>query len=157
MRDIALASMGSGALIIENNKVLLVRLNYGPAKGKFILPGGMVEKDEHPHEACIRELKEETGLTGEVISQISVRHRIETNGRLNIYWVFKCKNLSPAETKLIPQEGEIQEVVFMDIDKALSNDDVRFHTKEFIKIGLNQTVDKIIKFEYPDKIDVVYI
>ena len=47
MGDVALASMGSGCLIIEDNKVLLVRLNYGPAKGQFILPGGMVEKGEH--------------------------------------------------------------------------------------------------------------
>lgn len=156
MSDIALSSMGAGCLIIEYNKVLLVRLNYGPAKNQFILPGGMVEKNEHPHEACIRELKEETGLTGEVISQVSVRHRIEKNGRLNIYWVFKCKNLSPKETKLIPQEGEIQEVVFMDIDEALNNDDVRPHTQTFIRIGLNQISDKIINFEHQDKKDIIY-
>jgi len=156
MKDIALASMGAGALIIEDNKVLLVRLNYGPAKGQFILPGGMVEKNEHPHQTCIRELKEETGLDGEVISQVSVRHRMKESGRINIYWVFKCKNISPENTELVAQEGEIQEVLFMDVDQALNNEEVRPHTKTFIEIGLGQKSDKLIKHYYPEMKDMVY-
>ncbi len=156
MTDIALASMGAGCLIIESNKVLLVRLNYGPAKGQFILPGGMVEKHEHPDQACIRELKEETGLNGEVISQVSVRHRISANGRLNIYWVFLCKNTSPKDTQLVPQEKEIQEVIFMDINEALLSDEVRPNTKVFIKIGLGQTTDKIIKLNSNNQKDIIF-
>jgi len=55
----------SSALIIEDNKVLLV---YHKKLGVWLYPGGHVEKYENPDEALLREVKEETGLDIEIIS-----------------------------------------------------------------------------------------
>ena len=52
----------AGALIIRNGKVLLVRRAVEPFRGHWDIPGGFCEADEHPADAAIREVREETGL-----------------------------------------------------------------------------------------------
>lgn len=53
------------ALIIHNNKVLLI---YHKKFGIWLYPGGHVEENENPDETLIREVKEETGLDVEIVS-----------------------------------------------------------------------------------------
>lgn len=51
-----------GAIIIKDEKVVLVKRNREPHKGKWVFPAGFVDYGEHPEETLIREVKEETGL-----------------------------------------------------------------------------------------------
>jgi ADP-ribose pyrophosphatase YjhB (NUDIX family) len=53
------------ALIINDDKVLLV---YHKKLDVWLYPGGHVEENENPDEALHREVKEETGLDIEIIS-----------------------------------------------------------------------------------------
>jgi len=50
-------------------KVLLVERGIDPYKGKWAFPGGFIKMDESCEEGALRELKEETGLTGAYIEQ----------------------------------------------------------------------------------------
>ncbi|MEV6336341.1 NUDIX hydrolase [Nocardia vinacea] len=53
--------MGAGALFVDDvDRVLLVEPTY---KGYWELPGGVVEADESPYAAVVREVGEELGLT----------------------------------------------------------------------------------------------
>ncbi|MCP5052916.1 MAG: thiamine phosphate synthase [bacterium] len=56
------------AAVVFNQKdeVLMVKRNVEPQIGKWCLPGGYLEMDETPETGCLRELKEETGLDGEI-------------------------------------------------------------------------------------------
>lgn len=54
--------LGAYGIVIENNKILLVKKAKGPYEGKLDLPGGTIEFGEKPDEALIRELLEETGI-----------------------------------------------------------------------------------------------
>ncbi len=56
----------SSALIIDDNKILLV---HHKKLGTWLYPGGHVENMETPDEALIREVKEETGLDIEIVSE----------------------------------------------------------------------------------------
>lgn len=57
----------------ESGRVLLARLTYPEiAAGSWTLPGGGIDFGEAPSEAVVRELTEETGLTGEVESLAGV-------------------------------------------------------------------------------------
>lgn len=50
------------AWILDEDRVLLCRLCEEHNKGQWTLPGGGLDPGEHPEAACLREVKEETGL-----------------------------------------------------------------------------------------------
>ncbi len=50
-------------------KVLLIKRGIEPYKGRWAFPGGFVNMDESCERGALRELKEETGLTGAYIEQ----------------------------------------------------------------------------------------
>lgn len=61
--------VGAYALVVDETaaspRLLMVRLTERtPFPGAWSLPGGRVEIGEHPRDAMLRELTEETGLTG---------------------------------------------------------------------------------------------
>ena len=56
----------------HQDKILLVKRGVEPGKGKWGLPSGFIEIEETPEEACLRELKEETGLTGKIKELLGV-------------------------------------------------------------------------------------
>ena len=56
----------------ENREVLLVKRKVNPNKGDWCLPGGYVEMEETPEACCLRELKEETNLEGDIKKLVGV-------------------------------------------------------------------------------------
>ena len=60
------------AVIIYENKLVLIRRRNPPFQGQFALPGGFVEVGETVEAAVIREAKEETGLDIEIIKLLGV-------------------------------------------------------------------------------------
>lgn len=51
-----------GAIVIRDDKVLLVKRSKPPGKGLWAIPGGCVELGETLKEAAEREVKEEAGI-----------------------------------------------------------------------------------------------
>lgn len=59
-------------LVDDNRGLLLVKRSVEPKIGHWCLPGGFIEIGESPERAALRELKEETGLTGRIGSLLGV-------------------------------------------------------------------------------------
>jgi 8-oxo-dGTP diphosphatase len=81
------------AIIIRNGKLLLIH-RQKPGRDYYVLPGGGVELEESFEEACIREVKEETGL--DVLALLLVSRYITLEKEEN-YYVTK---VTPAEPVL---------------------------------------------------------
>ena len=54
--------VGVGAIILDGDQILLEKRKNSPGKGKWSVPGGLVDLGETSEQAVIREVKEETGL-----------------------------------------------------------------------------------------------
>ena len=81
--------VGIGALIICNGKILLEKRGNDPGKGKWSIPGGLVDLGETVEQTVIREVKEETGLEVEKPEHIDVVDNIDLdeNGRIKYHFV----------------------------------------------------------------------
>ncbi len=54
--------VGVGAVVISEGRILLEKRKNEPGRGKWSIPGGVVDLGESPEQAVIREVKEETLL-----------------------------------------------------------------------------------------------
>jgi len=81
--------VAAGAVVINQDKVLLVLRNKAPAKDMWAIPGGSVNLGESLQAAAEREVLEETGLqikAGEVIYAFEKIERDRT-GRVQFHYV----------------------------------------------------------------------
>lgn len=72
--------VGVGALILREDKILLEKRKNEPARGKWSIPGGVVEVGESLEDAVIRETLEETGLEVEVPTLIDIVYQVDRDG-----------------------------------------------------------------------------
>jgi 8-oxo-dGTP diphosphatase len=90
--------VGVGAIIIENDRVLLVKRGHPPLRGEWSIPGGVLEIGEMLREAAIREAREETGLLVEPGELLGVYDRVvRDNGQVRYHYVlidFLCRRVS---------------------------------------------------------------
>ncbi|HEV2580612.1 MAG TPA: NUDIX hydrolase [Ktedonobacteraceae bacterium] len=120
-----LLSIGAGAVIVHDNRVLLVRNTYGVTKGRYLLPAGRVNAGELPDQAAARETYEETGLRVRIEGLLGVRIWVMDDGEHNYFYMFRAKLLSPL-SDLRPNLDEI--------------DDARFFTKQELEaLSIDET------------------
>jgi ADP-ribose pyrophosphatase YjhB (NUDIX family) len=95
--------VGVGALVHRDGKVLLVRRAKEPNKGKWIIPGGLVELGEPLEEAVLREVKEELGIDAkvEVMLDLASEVVLDENRRVKYHYVLIDYLVSPLQRDLV--------------------------------------------------------
>jgi len=88
--------VGVGALIFDQDRVLLVRRGHAPSLGEWSIPGGALEVGETLADGVKREVREETGLVVEPLATVDVVDRIARDdaGRVQFHYVlvdFLCR------------------------------------------------------------------
>ncbi len=101
----------------KKGKVLLVKPSY---EDRWLIPGGVVDKDESPRKAAIRETKEETGLDLDKIFLKGVLYGKNDSFRgESLQFFFGTDDLSEKDKKRIKVDGEeITDYGFFDWDEA---------------------------------------
>lgn len=78
-----------GAVVLDGDRVLLVKRGHAPLEGEWSLPGGAVHVGETLEHAIAREILEETCLEVEVGPVVDVLNRIshDAEGRVEYHYV----------------------------------------------------------------------
>ncbi len=81
--------VGVGGVIVEGDRVVLIKRRFEPLAGRWSLPGGTLEVGEPLEVGVARELFEETGLVVRVGPVVEVFDRIlrDEEGRVKYHFV----------------------------------------------------------------------
>jgi len=80
---------GVSAAIFRGDAVLLIKRGKGPWRGLWSLPGGHIELGEYARAAAAREIREETGLSVEILGLADVHDVVvrDAAGALSAHYV----------------------------------------------------------------------
>ncbi len=117
-------------IVIRNGQVLLARHTYGSGKNMLIVPGGYVNFGETPQEALKREFMEETKIEVEATDIIGIRFNMH-----DWYIAFKAEYISGEAST---DNNENSEVLWLDVEEALSRNDVPELTKNLISSAVSE-------------------
>jgi 8-oxo-dGTP diphosphatase len=113
--------VGVGAVIIDRGKLLLEKRGNEPAKGKWSIPGGVVELGESLEDAVIRETKEETCLDVEAPRLIDVVYQVDLDeeGRVKYHFVIidYFVTVKDGQVKAASDADELQWVAIEEVEK----------------------------------------
>ncbi|RIK42271.1 MAG: NADH pyrophosphatase [Chloroflexi bacterium] len=128
-----------GALVVRDNALLVVRMTYGVSKGRYMLPGGVLDPGETLDVAAAREVREETGVEARPVGIVGVRTRYDGhNTDTYILWLLEHRSGEPAadghendDARYMPF-GEIEtreDVVYLVkyLARRLANGDITAH------------------------------
>jgi ADP-ribose pyrophosphatase YjhB (NUDIX family) len=130
--------VGVGAIIIERDRVLLVKRAHPPIQGQWSIPGGVLEVGELVREAAVREAREETGLIVEPADLLGVYDRILRNDekRVQYHYVlvdFLCRPVG-GELRAASDAAEVRWFMRADLPALQLAED----TQEVIQKGFQQ-------------------
>ena len=97
--------VSAGAIIIREDEILLVRTKNSDGRDFLVGPGGGVERDEGIDQACIREVREETGIEIRPGKILFIEDLVWENKRVVKTW-FLC---DVAGGELTRTQGAIEE------------------------------------------------
>ncbi len=113
--------VGVGAVVICDGKILLEKRKNDPGKGKWSIPGGLVELGEGVEQTVIREVKEETSLEVEKPEHIDIVDNIirDQNGEIEYHFVIidYFVKLKGGTMKASSDAEELKWITFNEVEK----------------------------------------
>lgn len=130
-------------VVMRDGKVLLARHTYGAGRGRLIIPGGYLQHSETPEDALRREFLEETGVEINPVGLLGMRFNTH-----DWYAVFLAEYVGGEARS---DHDENSEVVWLEIEKALSAADVPDLSKKLIQAAVNGTVIPFTEYQHSEK------
>jgi len=136
--------VGVGTIIIEQDRVMLVKRAHPPLAGEWSIPGGALEMGETLRQAAAREALEETGLVVEVGELLGVYDRIlrDADGRIRYHYVlvdFLCRRIA-GEPEAAGDAAEARWFTRSEVALVSLAQD----TTEVIKLGFEKSGSRVL-------------
>ena len=108
--------IGVGVAVIRDNRILLVKETAGRNKDCWGMPKGKVDPAENIEQAALRELKEETGLNGNLLKLTGLRSDIR-HEQVALFFVFTAEVIGEEQPRIQDQE-EISEIGWFTLEES---------------------------------------
>ncbi|HLN88975.1 MAG TPA: NUDIX hydrolase [Candidatus Binatia bacterium] len=113
--------VGIGVVIIADSKIVLIKRGNEPSRGKWTIPGGLVELGETVENAVIREAKEETGLAVEnpVLIDVVGNVDLDEHGKIKYHYVIidYLVHVKGGEIGAASDAAELRWIPFDEVEK----------------------------------------
>jgi len=113
--------VGVGAIIMQNGKILLEKRKNDPGRGKWSVPGGLVELGESLEQTVIREVQEETGLVVNAPELIDVVNQttLDESGKVKYHFVIAdyAVKLKGGTAKAASDAAELEWVLLDEVEQ----------------------------------------
>ncbi|MEF8756661.1 MAG: NUDIX hydrolase [Halobacteriales archaeon] len=86
-----LRALATDGVVFVDGEVVLLERAHPPFEGRWVLPGGMVERGETAKEACVREVREEVGLEVTVEAFVGLYDDPDRDERGNVSAAYRCR------------------------------------------------------------------
>lgn len=125
--------VGVGAIIVQDDRILLAKRGSEPGKGKWSVPGGLVELGEKLEKAVVREVKEETNLDVEVTRLVDAVNNIikDADGKLHFHFVI-LDFITKLNGGTLQSSSDVLDTKWVRIDEA-EDYDLTDTFREFLK------------------------
>lgn len=127
--------LASYAVAIESGSILVARIAPGyPGEGRWTLPGGGVEWGEHPDDALVREVHEETGFAVTEFSLIGINSQVfsESANHAGLHAVRMIYDVPlHGEPRVVEIDGSIDAAAWLPLAELPAVD-----TVELVRVGL---------------------
>ncbi len=132
---------GVAAVVFSGDRVLLVRRGNEPSRGRWGLPGGVVELGERVEEAVVREIREETGVTVRPLRLLTVFDSIvrDEGDKIRFHYVL-CEYLCEAVEGEPCAATDVSDAVWAPIGDLESMD---------MTPGTRRFIEKVWAGDYP--------
>ena len=117
--NISLPRVTAKAVILKNNKILMVKPKRGLTTGRWTLPGGFVGYGESPKEAVEREVQEEVGAECHARELLSVESGL--GKQTAFHWHTFFYEVELLSDTLKPAPDEIEQIAWFAPDDALKS------------------------------------
>jgi 8-oxo-dGTP diphosphatase len=123
-------------------QLLLIKRGNEPFVGKWAFPGGFVDMDEELEDAVLRELKEETGLTGVALEQMHTFGKVGRDPRGRQITI-AFMGIADSLHSQVKGGDDAAEARWFDIDNLLGRMDLAFDHDNVAKIAIKRLRERI--------------
>lgn len=123
----------AGAIVLHHDNSARIALVYRAREKDWSFPKGHIENGETPLEACVREVREETGLDIDILVQLPDNKYLHETGKKIITHMYLARSKGGDFVTEHP-EDKVEWVDIQEIENRLTHDNLKEYYRDVLLI-----------------------